>query len=195
MQRTETGLIGPLAALPEGTRRGLWIVLLGLSSIGFSLALACATPFAALAALAAVNMIRRDAFGLIGLVWLANQVIGYGILEYPHSIDSYAWGAAIGIAAGLGLVAAMVAGIRTAGYGGVVATASAFIAAFSVYELVLYPFSFVLPGSDEAFSWPIVGQILVINALALAGLVALHRMAVWLGLVTHATTGRGAAHI
>ena len=43
--------------------------------IGFSFALACATPFAALATLAALNTPRRDLFALVGVAWLANQII------------------------------------------------------------------------------------------------------------------------
>jgi hypothetical protein len=41
--------------------------------------------------LAAFNMPRRDLFALIGLAWLANQIIGYGFLAYPQTWDSFAW--------------------------------------------------------------------------------------------------------
>src|SRR5262245_44914939 len=51
-----------------------------LSSIGFSFALACAAPLAALATLAALKMSRRDLFTFVGAAWLANQLIGYGFL-------------------------------------------------------------------------------------------------------------------
>ncbi|MEX0809042.1 MAG: hypothetical protein WD044_09955 [Dongiaceae bacterium] len=40
-----------------------------------------------------------------------------------------------------------------------------------------------LPGSEEAFSWPVILYILGINILALAGLVALYRLASIAGLV------------
>ena len=61
----------------------LWIVLIVTSGTCLSTFFACATPFAALATLAALKLGRRDAITVIGLVWLANQVIGYGFLGYP----------------------------------------------------------------------------------------------------------------
>jgi hypothetical protein len=79
-------------------RRWAWIALLGGASIGFSLIFACATPFVALVTLAALNMDRRDAFIVTGAVWLANQAVGYGVLDYPRTFDSYAWGGGIGVA-------------------------------------------------------------------------------------------------
>jgi hypothetical protein len=85
-------------------RCALWIALITVGSIGFSFALACATPFAALATLAALNMPRRDLLALVGVAWLANHIIGYGFLAYPQTWDSFAWGGAIGIAALLAAV-------------------------------------------------------------------------------------------
>jgi hypothetical protein len=43
-------------------------------------------------------MRKREAFALTGANWFANQIIGYGCLHYPRTWDSFAWGAAIGIA-------------------------------------------------------------------------------------------------
>ena len=60
-------------AVPIDWRRPIWIALLVIASIAFSLGFACATPFAAFAAAAALTMNRRDAMLLVGLVWLANQ--------------------------------------------------------------------------------------------------------------------------
>ncbi|MGZ5912989.1 MAG: hypothetical protein ACXWLB_24165, partial [Reyranella sp.] len=60
-------------------RRWAWVGLLGTASFGFSLVFACATPFVALVTLAALTMSRRDAFIVAGAVWLANQLVGYGI--------------------------------------------------------------------------------------------------------------------
>jgi len=73
-------------------RRAGWITLLTIASVLFSFALTCATPFPALASLAALHMNRRDAFALIGVSWLANQIVGYGFLHYPQTWDSFAWG-------------------------------------------------------------------------------------------------------
>src|SRR5215470_851248 len=86
-------------AMNIGWRRPTWIALLVAASIAFSLGFACATPFAAFAAAAALTMNRRSALLLVGLVWLANQGTGFIVLHYPWRTDSLAWGAGLGIVA------------------------------------------------------------------------------------------------
>ena len=132
-------------------RRGAWIGLLGGASIGFSLVFACATPFVALVTLAALTMSRRDAFIVTGAVWLANQAVGYGILDYPRTVDSYAWGIAIGVAVLLGLLTARAIGEQFERRGPIVSTGIAFLSAFAVYELALYAASFWLSSSNGVF--------------------------------------------
>lgn len=171
-----------LAAVPERGRRALWIGLLTASSLLLSLIFACATPFAAFAALAALNMKRTDAFLLTLIVWLANQAVGYGVLHYPQTFDSFAWGAAIGIAALLATAAAVATERYLSWSGAVVTMAIAFAAAFAVYELALYATAFVLPSSDSAFLWPVVRDILKVNLLALIGLGLLSSAASAVGL-------------
>ena len=182
-QTTEPRAVHPPVPVNAATRWA-WIALLGGASIGFSLIFACATPFVALVTLAALNMDRRDAFIVTGAVWLANQAVGYGILGYPHTLDSYAWGIAIGIAVLLALVAALAAGAQFERRGPFVATGAAFLSAFVVYELALYVAAFWLSSSDAAFSWPIVGYILQVNALGLVGLVIVKLVAGAAGLKT-----------
>ena len=64
-------------------RKPLWIALLVLASVVFSLGFACAVPLAAFAAIAALTLGKRDAFVLVGAVWLANQIAGFAINHYP----------------------------------------------------------------------------------------------------------------
>ena len=68
--------------LGSETAAWLWIALIGGGSIALSRAFACATPFAALATLAALTMGGRDAVLLVGFVWAANQAVGFGLLHY-----------------------------------------------------------------------------------------------------------------
>lgn len=164
------------------TGRWLWIGLLGGATISFSLVFACATPFVALVALAAANMTGRDAFVVAGVVWLANQAVGYGILGYPQTFDSYAWGMAIGVAVLAALLAARASALRARG-GLVMATGIAFVAAFTVHELALSVASLGLSSGPEAFSWSTVAYILQVNALGLAALVLLQFLAATFGLV------------
>ena len=165
-------------------RRWAWIGLLGGASIGFSLVFACATPFVALVTLAALTMNRRDAFIVAGAVWLANQAVGYGILGYPRTFDSYAWGVAIGITVLLALLVARAVGQQFERRGSIVSTGIAFLSAFATYELALYAASFWLSSSDTAFSWATVGYILQVNALGLGGLLVLKLVAPSVGLRT-----------
>lgn len=162
------------------TGRAVWMALIVAAGAGLSLRYACATPFAALATLAALKTDRRDTAAIVGLVWLVNQVIGYGFLGYPMTWDSFAWGGAIGLAAGFALLTAMALSPRRAGS---FAISLPFVGAFAAFEFALYVASFVLPSEADAFALPVVRQIFVVNALSLAGLVAVHWLAGIAGLL------------
>ena len=165
-------------------RRWLWILLLTAASVFVTLGMVCATPFAALATLAALHMSRRDGFRLIGAAWLADQAIGYGLLGYPRTGSSVAWGLVLGLAAVLALLAASALADRLRARGLFVAGAAAFAGAFVAYQGTLFAATAVLSSGAEAFSLPIAGWVLRVNLLSLAGLLILHRLAVWIGLVT-----------
>jgi len=169
------------ATMSDGAKRATCITLLGSSSVLFSLALACATPFAALAAVAATQMSRRDSLMLVGFAWLANQAIGFLFLGYPQTWDSFGWGVAIGFAALLASEAAAWTGRLRASSG--VRLGAALIAAFVLYEAALLSATAILPSGDGAFSITVVGRLFAINALALIGLSALHRGAAAIGII------------
>ena len=83
----------------------VWLGLLISASVAFSLGLACATPFAAFAAAAALTLSRRDALVLVTSVWFANQVVGFTALHYPWTANTFAWGIALGVVAVLATLA------------------------------------------------------------------------------------------
>lgn len=153
----------------------LWIALIAALSVGGSYVYACAAPLAAIAALAATRMDRASGLALVIVAWLANQAVGYGLLDYPQTADSFAWGGSIGLAAVAGFYAAR--RIAAAGLSQLLALGLALLAAFAAYELTLYAAGFVLGASDGAFTAEVVGQILAINAVSFAGLLLLHRAA------------------
>ncbi|HEX2943171.1 MAG TPA: hypothetical protein VHO91_19120 [Rhodopila sp.] len=128
---------------------------------------ACATPFAAIATLAALTYRRHQALAVIGMAWVANQAIGYFLLGYPWTWDSAAWGVAIGISAGLAVLA-ITALPRARSV--LASVAASFLAAFAVYEAGLYAASFVLPGGEAGFTASVVGYVFLVNT---AGLVLL----------------------
>jgi hypothetical protein len=155
---------------PDQAARAVWIALIVACGTCLSPFFACVTPFAALSALAALKLGRRDAFVVIGLVWLVNQAIGYGFLHYPWTWDSAAWGLAIGGCCGLAVLAAeALSTARPAP----LAISLPFMAAFATFEFGLYVAGHVLPGSDGAFGASVVWQIFLVNAVALLALVAI----------------------
>lgn len=176
----------------SGAGRAIWMALIVAGGAGLSVFFACATPFAALATLAALKTDRRDTAAALGLVWLANQVIGYGFLGYPRTWDSYAWGAAIGASAGLALLAAMALAPRRQAP---LAVSLPFIGAFAVYELALYVAGFVLPSEVSAFSATIVEHLFAVNLVALGGLLLAYRLALLAGLLVREQTPRGMAGV
>lgn len=162
------------ASRPETTpyARAFWAGVILASGIGLSTFFACATPFAALATIAALKLQRRDMVLVLTLVWIANQAVGYGLLGYPWTWDSAAWGAAIGIAT---LLAAITARGLSTTRPAPLAVSLPFVAAFTVFELGLYMAGFVLPGADGAFTTGIIWQVFAINAVALCGIFACHQ--------------------
>jgi hypothetical protein len=170
---------------PAVWRRFLWLALLVGASMAFSLGLACATPFAAFGAAAALTLSRRDALVLILSVWLANQVIGFTALGYPWTADTFAWGIALGAA----VVFATLAGERTARRLAVASRAvscgATFLVTLVIYEAALYAVAAALLGGTEDFAGTILGRIAAINAATFVGLLVLSRFAIFAGLVAN----------
>jgi hypothetical protein len=175
--------------MPNEARRWLWILLLTAASVFVTLGMACATPFAALATLAALHLSRRDGLALVGIAWLADQAVGYGLLGYPRTANGFAWGVILGVGAFVALVAAQALVERLRDRSPVLAGGLGFAGAFVTYQAVLVVATAVLASGAEAFSLPIVGWVLRVNLLSLVGLLILYRLAVWIGLVTRAPLG------
>lgn len=162
-------------------RNLIWIGLVTVASVFLTGVYACAAPFAALAAFAALDVQRRDGLMLIGSVWLANQLLGFLFLGYPHDLQAYAWGIvmlAATVAAFMGArqVLAVFAGTSKA-----LAVVLALVMAFATYEILLYAATFPLGGSTAAFATDIVQQLAIVNAISFAVLLVAHRILVAIG--------------
>jgi hypothetical protein len=168
-------------SVPILAARSIWIVLIVASGTCLSPFFACVTPFAALATLAALKLGRSDAITAVGLVWLANQAIGYGTLGYPWTWGSVEWGLAIGASSELAILAA---GALSTTRPAPLAVSLPFVAAFAAFESGLYLAGLVLPGGEGAFSASVVGHVFLINVITLYGLVAIYNLAMMLGLLT-----------
>jgi hypothetical protein len=145
--------------------------LLTVSCALASFALACATPFAAFAVVAAATLPLRPALLVVTGAWLVNQSIGFGALHYPIDGSTIAWGFVIGAAA-LVATAASSTVLRMLPQGRtLLVLAITLVVAYAAYELVLLAATPVL-GGEGAFTVAIVTRIGLTSAVWLAGLVA-----------------------
>jgi hypothetical protein len=187
VNRTVVQAIG-IPSAPLDWRHPLWLGLLVGASLVFSLGLACAVPFAAFAAAAALSLSRRDALILILLVWLANQLVGFTLLDYPWTATTFAWGAALGIVAVLATLAGRWMVRRSMKAGDAVTFSATFLTAFAVYEAALFAISATLLGGTEIYTAAIQGRIFAINAAAFVGLLMLNHLAASVGLANRPAT-------
>ena len=157
----------------------LWVALLTGASAATTLALSCATPFAALAALAATRMRAREGLALIALAWLASQLIGFCVLDYPRDPRTFAWAGAM-LTAALAAVVAARWGARQAV--AALALPTGFGAGFVAYKLALLAWSLVLGGVHTALSPYWTARQFGREALILIGLALLHRLLVGIGV-------------
>lgn len=165
-----------------GTSAGtaIWIALIaGLTVIG-SYGYACAAPLAAVAALAALKMERTDGLILVGLAWVINQAVGFLLLSYPHTTETYLWGAAIGFASFAGFFAARAAArINVPSLASWVIT---FLVAFVGYQVALYLASLTFTDPSSGFTSAVVTEVFTINVGAYAGFAVVYLAAVALSL-------------
>jgi len=167
----------------NGWRWYFWLALLVCCSVAFSLGFACATPFAAFSAIAALTLSRRDSALVTAGVWLANQVVGFTILKYPWTLNCLGWGIALGFAAILATCAARWVARALEEIRWNASCAAAFLVAFAVFEGVLFLAGLLILGGMEDFNLAIVSWIFVINGVAFLGLLILNWGARRLGLV------------
>lgn len=171
-----------MSAMSKRGASALWVALLTAASTATTLALACATPFPALAALAAVHMRRREGVALMLLAWLASQFVGFFLLGYPRDGSTLAWGFALGTAA-MGSALAGSAAVRALNYRSVAARLSlAYAAGFTAYKGVIVGWALVLGGLHTATAPDLLAEQFVRNAAILIGLYGLYRLLVAAGV-------------
>jgi hypothetical protein len=144
---------------------GLLVVSCGLASF----ALACATPFAAFAVVAAATLSLRPALLVVTGAWLVNQTIGFGVHHYPVDASTIAWGFVIGAAA-LAATFASTAVLRAVPQmRWPLALGLTFVCAYGAYEIVLFAATPFLGGAG-AFTAAIVGRLGLLSFAWLIGL-------------------------
>jgi len=156
--------------------RPFWFALLIAASATLTTVYTCITPFAAFAVIAAATLSRGSALALTVAVWLANQSVGFGVLHYPWTLSTFAWGVAIGAAAVLGTLAAQWSLKRLGSLRAPVPALAAFASAFALYQLALYVVAVSMLGGTSAFVPRILGQVLLVNAVTFVGLFGLGQL-------------------
>ncbi len=152
--------------------QNIWAGVLATSSVLGSLALACMFPFGAIATLLAATLPIRKAAIWMGAAWFTNQLIGYLVLGYPQTANSFGHGLAIGVTAFATLAVAR-AIFTLRGDQSLVSALLAFAAAFIAFEALLYVAALYL-GGVQNFAPAIVWMIAQNDILWFAGLGALY---------------------
>lgn len=166
----------------DRTARTGMIVLLAGATTAAAAALGCATPFPAIAAIAALTMNTRDGLILVALSWIASQVIGFGLRGYPLDAEALGLAASIGGSAVVGLFAATMLLRHTPVSNVPLRAAVALIGAFAAFKGAVLSPSLLLADGAHGFTSDVLARQAVRNLLFLAGLVALHRVALSVGL-------------
>jgi membrane-associated HD superfamily phosphohydrolase len=171
----------PYAAAEFETRYGklFCLVLLTAGCALASFALACATPFAAYAVVAAAMLPLWSALLVVGAAWIVNQAIGFGALHYPHDANTVFWGLAIGAAALAATATAALLLRALSRRSQLAALGAVLVVGYAAYELVLFAFAQVLGGSG-AFTPAIIARLGLLNAAWLVGLLAVCQAAIML---------------
>ena len=159
-----------------GAQQLFCVTVLVAACASASLVFACATPFAAFAVLAAAMLPLRSALLATAVVWLVNQIIGFGLLGYPWTLNAALWGVGLAAAAELATAIAVSVFHRLAHVGRFAVYPLALVAGFAGYEICLLALTPLL-GGGEAFAVDIVGRIAFLNAIWLAGLVGVYEVA------------------
>lgn len=149
----------------------IWTTVLGTAAIFGSYYFACVFPFAAIATIAVLTLDTPRGLALVGGTWLANQVVGFTLMNYPTTLDTFALGVSLGLGAGAAwgvarLILGSTATILSA------RTIMALGGAFAAYQVTIFAGALMF-GGTENFTPTIIAGVALNDAIWFAGLVAL----------------------
>ena len=174
-------------AQPSFRANFIWLLTLTVAVVGATVALSCVTPFAALAVALAGTVGLHASLRVMMAVWLANQVIGFGLFNFPRTPDTILMGIAIGGAAAAGTLVAWLVLNRTLSRSVLLRLSVALLASFATYELTLLG-AVVFLGDLETFRPAILAELGFVNVVSLTGMIALNEILAalckpWLGRI------------
>ena len=161
------------SALLSWPTRLIWLAIFIGTAVLFSTVLKCAVPLVAFAAICALRQSRRAALLSVGIVWLAIETIGFTALHFRAVPSAFGWGAAVG---GALLAATGAAGAVADRTSGAIRIVTVFAAALCLYEGVLIAVTLAVGASLQAYTPVILLQVLVLNAVTFAGLLAVRAL-------------------
>lgn len=154
----------------------LWVALFTAASALTTTALACATPFPALAALAATHLRRGYGIALMLLAWAVSQVVGFGLLHYPHDPKTIGWGAALGLASIVALFGARAAIRSLPPRAAVAGLMLGYGAGFVAFKLVVLAGALLLDGVATTLAPVLMLRQFVRDGLILVGMQFLYML-------------------
>jgi hypothetical protein len=171
-------VLSHLTRAPEAQGQGSFVLVAGLlaaASASASLIFACAAPFAAFGALAAIVLPLRSAIAAVLAGWLVNQAIGFGLLGYPQTGETMAWGVVIAAAAVAATIVSALTFRQAARLGVYAVYPVVLVLSYAAYELALFSAIPVLGGGD-GFAPRVVANLAFVNAVWLIGLIAAYEV-------------------
>ncbi|WP_146151061.1 hypothetical protein [Allosphingosinicella deserti] len=153
----------------------VWIAIIAAASTIISLVLACATPFPALAALAAGSRRKLDGLLLVGAAWVAAQAIGICIQGQTLDAEKAIWGATLLAGGMISVLAAHAIAQGLHRTGTIVRASATFAGAFVGFKAVVLVTTLLLDSGHGAFAADVLARQFVRNGLIFAGLVVLQR--------------------
>lgn len=160
----------------ETASRLAWIAVLVGASLALSSVLACAMPFAALAAVGAITLKRVDAFAVVVAAWFVNQSVGFALLGYPADATTLAWGVALGLSAVVAVIGAIEAVRLVRDWPTSVAVTVVFATALAAQQFTTFSASIVLESHPSAFAPDVLGWIAITNIICFLTLLAIHEL-------------------
>ena len=171
-----------MSTLSPALSRNLWIGAMVVASIATTLIFKCATPYPALAALAALHVGRKEGSALMLVLWLAAQVTGFVLLHYPIDAEGIGWAVGLAAASLAALFAAETADVALPGAAYLVRLTTAYVAAYLAFKAVVLVGAVALQSGWAAFTPDVLGRQFVRYALILAGLAVFHQLLTRLGI-------------
>lgn len=113
---------------------------------------------------------------LVALTWVANQAIGYGILNYPQTDESFGWGFVMGVAALLATYLSSSVSERFAHLKPFVRTLLVFLVAAGSYQTMMFFATYREVGHVDSAHFAIAWHVILIDIAAFAGLLAVNAL-------------------